>query len=198
MAQKKQNLELIKKLDEVEDQLLQSQEYILELQRRNKTLEADAKKRSKVEEDLLQEMEALRKDLDNKKEENANLLEKLSDADLEKTKLKQKLKRKMKKLKDLMRGGSDSDKKDDDEDMFDEDERESRSEERDKSPASTTLKLPSLFKRHSFTANKRVSPLKTKEELNLPPIEQPASASKKKSRLPRWTRSHKIAPSYDC
>ena len=93
---------------------------------RNKTLEADALKRSKVEEDLLQEMENLRKELENKKDVNANLLQKLSDADLEKTKLKQKLKKKIKELKERMRGGSKNDERDDDENMHDEDERESR------------------------------------------------------------------------
>ena len=83
-------------------------------------------KRSKIEEDLMQELENLRKELENKKEANANLLQKLSDADLEKTKLKQKLKRKIKQLRDRMRGGSRGSVRDDEEKTYDEDERESR------------------------------------------------------------------------
>ena len=90
------------------------------------TLEARTLQQSKVEEDLQEKLTKSRKELAAKNEVNANLLEQLSNADLEKTKLKQKLKRKIKKLRERMRGGSNCDKGDDEERNGDEDERESR------------------------------------------------------------------------
>ena len=89
-------------------------------------MEAEALERAKVEEDLQEKLTKSRKELAEKNEVNANLLEQLSNADVEKTKLKQKLKRKIKKLRERMRGGSSCDEGDDEEKNGDEDERESR------------------------------------------------------------------------
>ena len=90
------------------------------------TLEARALQQSKVEEDLQEKLTRSHKELAEKNDLNANLLEQLSNADLEKTKLKQKLKRKIKELKERMRGGSSCDEGNDEEKNGNEDERESR------------------------------------------------------------------------
>jgi len=206
MAQKRKNLKIIAELEQTQDQLIQSQEYVMEVTRRNKALEAERDEGSKKNQDLEDKIAVLRAKFEELKEKNGDLLEKLSHADLEKEKLRQRFKRKLKKISKRVRRTKNSDEGDDEElEVEFTEERESRLDERAES--SNSRVLPTI-KRASFRSRRRkvrpMTPEESEQRLVLPPIDDTTKMKvekpkpRKKSRLPRWTRGKKVAPLTDC
>ena len=92
---------------------------------RNTILEAERDQGTQKNEELEKTTEALRKKVEELKDKNGDLLEKLSKADLEKERLRARFKRKLKKLRErVKRSDSNEDKEEDGE--LEEEERQSK------------------------------------------------------------------------